>query len=102
LVQHGLVVSLRGAKGGYSLAAQPKDISVAQIIAAIEGPIALTECSDAAKLCEQEPLCSVRGNWQRINKAVLAALQQVTLADLVRPAEQPLRFMPPAPHAEGV
>lgn len=103
LVQHGLVVSLRGAKGGYSLAAPPKDISVAQIIAAIEGPIALTECSDAAKLCEQESLCSVRGNWQRINKAVLAALQQVTLADLVRPVEQPLRFMPPSvPHVEGV
>jgi FeS assembly SUF system regulator len=104
LVQHGLVVSLRGAKGGYSLAVQPKEISVAQIIAAIEGPIALTECSDTAKACEQESLCSVRGNWQRINKAVLAALQQVTLADLARPAEQPLRFMPPpaASRAEGM
>ena len=94
LVQHGLVVSLRGAKGGYSLAVQPEAISVAQIIAAIEGPIALTECSDTAKACEQASLCSVRGNWQRINKAVLAALQQVTLADLARPGEQPLHFMP--------
>ena len=96
LVQHGLLVSLRGAKGGYSLAVAPEEISVAQIIAAIEGPIALTECSDTAKLCEQESLCSVRGNWQRINKAVLTALQQVSLADLARPAEQPLRFMPPS------
>ena len=101
LVQHGLVVSLRGAKGGYSLAVQPEAISVAQIIAAIEGPIALTECSDTAKACEQASLCSVRGNWQRINKAVLAALQQVTLADLARPGEQPLRFMP-SPAATGL
>ena len=104
LVQHGLLVSLRGAKGGYSLAVPPEEISVAQIIAAIEGPIALTECSDSAKLCEQESLCSVRGNWQRINQAVLAALQQVTLADLARPAEKPLRFMPSptAPRMEGL
>jgi len=104
LVQHGLLVSLRGAKGGYSLAVAPEEISVAQIIAAIEGPIALTECSDTAKLCEQESLCSVRGNWQRINKAVLAALQQVSLADLARPAEQPLRFVPPSttPRMEGI
>ncbi len=104
LVQNGLLVSLRGAKGGYNLAVAPEEISVAQIIAAIEGPIALTECSDTAKLCEQESLCSVRGNWQRINQAVLTALQQVTLADLARPAEQPLRFVPPrtTPRMEGI
>ena len=104
LVQHGLVVSHRGAKGGYSLAAAPEGISVAQIIAAIEGPIALTECSDTAKLCEQESLCSIRGNWQRINQAVLTALQQVSLADLARPVEYPLRFTPHGaiPRIEGL
>jgi FeS assembly SUF system regulator len=104
LVQHGLVVSHRGAKGGYSLAVAPEGISVAQIIAAIEGPIALTECSDTAKLCEQESLCSIRGNWQRINQAVLAALQQVSLADLARPVEHPLRFTPHGaiPRVEGL
>ena len=95
LVQHGLLVSLRGAKGGYSLAATPEAITVAQIIAAIEGPIALTECSDTAKLCDQESLCAIRGNWQRINQAVLTALQQVTLADLARPAEHTVQFVPP-------
>jgi FeS assembly SUF system regulator len=94
LVQHGLLLSHRGAKGGYALCAAPEEITVAQIIAAIEGPIALTECSDTAKLCGQESLCSVRGNWQRINQAVLAALQQVSLADLARPPEHPLRFSP--------
>jgi len=95
LVQYGLLVSHRGAKGGYSLAAAPEEISVAQIIAAIEGPIALTECSDTAGLCGQEPQCSVRGNWQRINSAVRDALERVTLAELARPMAQPLRFSAP-------
>lgn len=95
LVQNGLLVSHRGVKGGYSLALAPEAISVAQIIAAIEGPIALTECSDAAGECEQEPLCSVRTNWQRINRAVRDALERVSLAELARPAQQPVRFVAP-------
>ena len=95
LVQHGLLMSHRGAKGGYTLAAAPEDISVAQIIAAIEGPIALTECSDSIGLCGQETQCSVRGNWQRINSAVREALERVTLAELARPMAQPLHFTAP-------
>ncbi len=104
LVQHGLLVSHRGAKGGYSLAAAPEEISVAQIISAIEGPIALTECSDSVGLCGQETQCSVRGNWQLINKAVREALERVTLADLARPMAQPLRFTEPdtLSRAEGI
>ena len=101
LVQHGLLMSHRGAKGGYSLAAAPEAISVAQIIAAIEGPIALTECSDTAGLCGQEPQCSVRGNWQRINSAVREALERVTLAELARPMAQPLRFSAPGTHSHA-
>ena len=104
LVQHGLLASHRGAKGGYSLAAPAEEISVAQIIAAIEGPIALTECSDTIGLCGQETQCSVRGNWQRINSAVREALERVTLAELARPMAQPLHFTaPPRPsRAEGI
>ena len=105
LVQHGLLVSHRGAKGGYSLAAAPAEISVAQIIEAIEGPIALTECSsDSTGLCEQEPQCSVSSNWQRINRAVREALERVTLADLARPMAQPLHFTAPGTpyRAEGM
>ena len=92
LVQDGLLVSHRGAKGGYSLAISPERISVARIIAAIEGPIALTECSHTAGECDQEPQCSIRSNWQRINRAVHDALERVTLAELARPA-QPIRFI---------
>jgi len=104
LVQHGLLVSHRGAKGGYSLAAAPEEISVAQIISAIEGPIALTECSDSTGVCGQEPQCSVRSNWQRINKAVREALERVTLAELARPMAQPLHFTAPGAvsRAEGI
>lgn len=94
LVQSGLLVSHRGAKGGYSLALAPEQISVARIIAAIEGPIALTECSHVAGECEQEPLCSVRTGWQRINRAVHDALEQVSLAELARPSH-PIRFVAP-------
>src|SRR3569832_2363707 len=95
LVQNGLLASHRGVKGGYSLAMAPEDISVARIIAAIEGPIALTECSDAAGECEQEPQCSVRTNWQRINRAVHDALVLVSLAELARPAFLPIRIVQP-------
>jgi FeS assembly SUF system regulator len=104
LVQHGLLVSHRGAKGGYTLATAPEEISVAQIISAIEGPIALTECSDSMGLCGQETQCSVRGNWQLINRAVREALERVTLADLARPMAQPLHFTAPdtLSRAEGI
>jgi len=104
LVQAGLLVSHRGAKGGYGLARPPEEISVASIVAAIEGPIALTECSQAQGSCEQEPSCTVRGNWRRINEAVQRALEEVSLADLARPEGvlrpppegRPLRYHPPA------
>lgn len=103
LVHHGLLASHRGAKGGYTLAVPAEAISVAQIIAAIEGPIALTECSDTEGSCDQETGCSVRGNWQRINRAVREALENVSLAELARPA-QPIRFMTPGvlPSAGGL
>lgn len=86
LAREGLVASLRGAKGGYRLSRAPEDISVAEVIAAIEGPIAMTECShDDSGLCEVEDNCNVRTNWQRINVAVQSALSSVSLADMVGP-----------------
>jgi FeS assembly SUF system regulator len=85
LAREQLVVSHRGAKGGYVLARAPEQISMAQIIAAMEGPIALTECSNMVGACVHEPVCSIRINWQRINGAVRAALEVVTLAELAEP-----------------
>lgn len=82
----GLLQSHRGAKGGYNLARSPSEITVAQIIVAIEGPISLTECSHGEGLCNQEMACSIRSNWQRINVEVRDALERVSLAELATPA----------------
>ncbi|MFI5399008.1 MAG: SUF system Fe-S cluster assembly regulator [Candidatus Binatia bacterium] len=91
LSRGGLLVSQRGVKGGYSLARRPEEISMAEIIGMIEGPIAMTECSTHAPgLCELEPVCRVRSNWRRINQAVQGALDTLTLADMTAPLPQQL------------
>jgi len=87
LTKAGIVRSLRGVKGGYSLARAPHRISAVEIVRALEGPVALTVCVEGSPgECDLEPFCSVRGHWQRINVAVEAALARISLADL---AESP-------------
>lgn len=78
----GLVVSARGAQGGYALARPARDISAAQIIDALEGPLAITECSAATGNCGLEAVCCVGHAWQKINIGIREALAQVSLADL--------------------
>ena len=86
LSRGGLLVSHRGVKGGYALARRPEEISVSSIIAAIDGPIAMTECSiHAPGLCELETVCPVRSNWRRINDVVQHALDGLTLVDMSIP-----------------
>lgn len=86
LTREGLLASHRGSKGGYSLARSPEQISAAEMIAALDGPIGLTECAIHPGLCGQEERCHVREPWKRINSVVHHALSAVTLADLARPA----------------
>jgi len=85
LAGSGLLESFRGASGGYRVIRAAADISVAEVIAAIEGPIAMTECSVEEGLCNQEDSCELRGNWQRISLAVAEALQRVSLAEMATP-----------------
>ena len=86
LLQGGLLVSHRGIKGGYSLARKPREISVAEIIAVLEGPIALTECStDISGLCDLEPSCPIKDNQRIISQVVRGALEKVMLSDLSQP-----------------
>jgi FeS assembly SUF system regulator len=85
LAREGLLLSHRGVKGGYGLARPPESISMAEIVAALEGPIALTECIVVGGDCAYEPLCKVRSNWRRINEAVLGALSGLTLAEMALP-----------------
>ena len=85
LAQAGLVVSTRGINGGYRLARLAQEITIADIVTAMEGPIGMTECSVTSGLCDHENHCGVRGNWQRINQAIADALASVTLADMIKP-----------------
>lgn len=78
----GLVVSVRGARGGYQLARPPASISAAEIIDAIDGPVAITECSSDHSACDIETVCRTGTAWQRINEAIRQSLDGVTLAQL--------------------
>ena len=89
LTRGHLVHSHRGPKGGSMLARLPDEISVADIIDAIEGyPMGLTECSSVPGLCSREGSCLIRSNWQRISRTIRDTLQQLTLAELARPTPQ--------------
>jgi FeS assembly SUF system regulator len=107
----GLVDALRGAHGGYRLARGADHITVADILTALEGPIALTQCAVHRGDCSIERHCGVRANWRVINDALRAALESVTLAQMTAPlhrapgrgqgAEFPLRFLSPTPPLRG-
>ena len=83
LTREGLLLSHRGTQGGYSLSRAPEKVSVADVISALEGPIALTECAgEADGLCEIELTCPVRSNWQRITDAIREALASIPLHEM--------------------
>jgi FeS assembly SUF system regulator len=86
LTQGNLLISHRGAKGGYQLARSPSAITVADIVVAVDGPIALTQCLEhGAQPCDVEPICPTRRGWNRLNDAVKRALTEVSLAELSQP-----------------
>jgi FeS assembly SUF system regulator len=97
LARDGLVRSQRGAGGGYVLGRRAADITVADIVSSVEGPIALTACVDGAEGgCEVELMCPMRGNWDRVNGAIRNALSEVSLADM---AASFVAFLPAEKHA---
>lgn len=88
----GLVSGARGAHGGYVLARAPKDISVAQIVTALDGPVAITACVEGADdPCTMGSICMLKGSWDAVNDAIETALTDVSLEDMLRPM---LRFEP--------
>ena len=89
LARSGILTSTRGAAGGYSLAQPAEAISVAQLVETLEGPIALTECSNTVCNCALEDDCAVEAPWQTISLAVRNALETVTLADMAQPSLAP-------------
>ncbi len=90
LLHENLLESIRGAGGGYRLARKATDISVRDIIVALEGPIALTECNLEAGNCEQKSHCATRGNWRMINQAVRHTLGVISLEDMIQPDFSPV------------
>ena len=82
----GLLVSQRGVSGGYGLARPADSISLLEMIAALEGPVSMTECSDVGAGCPIEAGCRPRVNWKLINQVVQSALEGVTLARMIAPA----------------
>jgi len=98
LARAGLLASHRGAKGGYNLARPPREISIASIISAVEGPIGLTECTQDDGHCFQEPYCEVSSHWQKINRVVFGALRNMPLTEMIRSQDEPLvQIQAPAP-----
>ncbi len=94
LARAGLLESQRGIKGGYLLSRMPEQITMADIIRALEGPVGLTDCGTVQQPgnCNRQPSCSVKTNWQRISKAVNDALAGVTLAELSVPPVHPVHI----------
>ena len=87
LRNNGFVKSVRGAQGGYMLAKEPAEITIAEIITAMEGPIAIVDCllADASakeQTCAKAGLCGTRGIWAKVCNSITNVLDSITLADL--------------------
>lgn len=95
LANGSVLVSTRGSNGGYMLARTPETISVAEIISILEGPIGLTECSITHEGCEQAAGCNISGNWGLINQAIRTTLESISLADMIKPVQQPQETLIP-------
>ncbi len=99
----GVLVSHRGAKGGYRLAKPPAEISVADIVSALDGPISLTLCAErSGSNCDVESICPNRRGWRKINAGIRKALEDVSLAEMAGPPMfEALEPIQPAPVAEA-
>lgn len=83
LTKSGIITARRGALGGYSLSQAARSLSIAAIIEAIDGPIAITDCADGGDhSCRVEPICPMSSGWNMVNHAIREALKNVSLADM--------------------
>jgi FeS assembly SUF system regulator len=90
LAHAGIVAGARGAAGGYRLARDGAAISLAAVVAAIDGAMGVTQCTVHGPDCKRVHFCATRPHWRRINDAVSAALSTVTLAEMAMPFGVPL------------
>lgn len=84
LAKHGVVASMRGANGGYVLERSIGDISMADVITALDGPIALTSCvEESTSCCDRADHCAIKGKWNPVNQAMQQALENVSLKQMM-------------------
>lgn len=84
MTKSGILTAHRGAAGGYRLAVAPQCLSVARIIESVDGPIALTDCvNDQKTMCSVGSICPMHGGWNKVNRAIRDALENVYLAELI-------------------
>ncbi len=86
LVRSRLLVSVQGTRGGYRLAGEPQRLTVADVIQAIDGPVAVTACSPDDHGCDQYDRCEIRDPLWKIKARIVDALATVSLAELAEPA----------------
>jgi len=84
LAKNGVITAHRGATGGYKLSRPISDISIAAIIEAMDGPIAITDCSTGSvhQACNIESICPMSEGWNKVNRAVKQALENMSLAEM--------------------
>ena len=88
------VQSVRGPKGGHTLARPPEEITVGEIVALLEERTSLADCSDNDKTCKRSPICLTRRLWKEAAQAMFDKLHSITLADVMKEAE-------PSPSGQG-
>ena len=88
LIKSNLITSTRGATGGYTLGAAPETITIRQVVEAIEGPITLADCVEGHATGCAVQICGTRGNWDQANAAIIAALDNVKLTDMMNAPEK--------------
>jgi FeS assembly SUF system regulator len=87
VIKSELIIAQRGSQGGYILNKKSSDISVVQIIEALDGPISITACVDSSdNFCEVSNICFLGGKWNKVNEVIRTSLNDISLDDLLNPA----------------
>lgn len=100
LARGSVLTSHRGVTGGYSLDRSADDMTVAEVIRAIDGPISMVQCGVEPGACEQEPVCPTRINWARISREVERALESIPVSEMLtaKDRRELLRIGDDSPH----
>lgn len=88
LKSSGLVLAVRGAKGGYTLARQPREIQLSEVYNCLEGPVTTVDCVQHEDVCERIAFCTTRPVWTDVHNAIMGILESVTLQDMLDMAEE--------------